>query len=109
LLDKTNHKLWSLVTAYCWHRKLIGNWQWFDDINKTDWEPKQIALLLCIAYLGELGFLEPVDSLFLPLEAENHSPMTTQLSEICDVGQLIYTMHPTAAYDLARLEERGYE
>jgi hypothetical protein len=32
------------------------------------------------AYLGELGFLEPVDSLFLPLEAENHSPMTTQLS-----------------------------
>jgi hypothetical protein len=50
------------------------------------------------AYLGELGFLEPVDSLFLPLEAENHSPMTTQLSEICDVGQLIYTMHPTAAY-----------
>jgi hypothetical protein len=49
------------------------------------------------AYLGELGFLEPVDSLFLPLEVENHSPMTTQLSEICDVGQLIYTMHPTAA------------
>jgi lipid A disaccharide synthetase len=26
----------------------MGNWQWFDDINKTDWEPKQIALLLCI-------------------------------------------------------------
>ena len=48
LLDKTNHKLWSLVTAYCWHRKLMGNWQWFDDINKTDWEPKQIALLLCV-------------------------------------------------------------
>jgi hypothetical protein len=24
--------------------------------------------------------------------------MTTQLSEICDVGQLIYTMHPTAAW-----------
>jgi hypothetical protein len=30
LLDKTNHKLWSLVTAYCWHRKLMGNWQWFE-------------------------------------------------------------------------------
>jgi hypothetical protein len=25
LLDKTNHKLWSLVTAYCRHQKLIGN------------------------------------------------------------------------------------
>jgi hypothetical protein len=25
-----------------------SNWQWFDDINKTDWEPKQIALLLCV-------------------------------------------------------------
>jgi hypothetical protein len=36
--------------------------------------------------------------------AENHSPMTTQLSEICDVGQLIYTMHPTAAYDLAQID-----
>jgi hypothetical protein len=43
-------------------------------------------------------------SLFLPLEAENHPPMTTQLSEICDVGQLIYTMHPTAAYDLAQID-----
>jgi formate dehydrogenase maturation protein FdhE len=35
--------------------------------------------------------------------ADLDQPMTTQLSEICDVGQLIYTMHPTAAYDLAQI------
>jgi hypothetical protein len=35
--------------------------------------------------------------------SEQDRPMTTQLSEICDVGQLIYTMHPTAAYDPAQI------
>jgi hypothetical protein len=47
LLDKANQKLWSLVAAYAWRRRFMGNWQWFDDINKVGWEPKQIALLLC--------------------------------------------------------------
>lgn len=47
LLDKENQKLWSLVAAYAWRRRFMGNWQWFDDIKKTGWEPKQIALLLC--------------------------------------------------------------
>jgi hypothetical protein len=47
LLDKTDQKLWSLVTAYSWRRMLMGNWQWFDDINKVCWKPKQIALMLC--------------------------------------------------------------
>ena len=47
LLDNTDKKNWSLVAAYAWHRRYMGNWQWLDDINKVGWEPKQIALLLC--------------------------------------------------------------
>lgn len=47
LLDMADQKLWSFVAAYAWRRRLMGNWQWFDDINKAGWEPKQIALLLC--------------------------------------------------------------
>lgn len=47
LLNKADQKLWSLVAAYAWRRRFMGNWQWFDDIYKVDWEPKQIALLLC--------------------------------------------------------------
>ncbi len=47
LLDKADQKLWSLVAAYSWRRRFMGNWQWFDDINKVGWEPRQIALLLC--------------------------------------------------------------
>lgn len=47
LLDKTDQKLWPFVVAYAERRRSIGNWQWFDDINKEDWEPKEIALLLC--------------------------------------------------------------
>ena len=47
LLDEVDQKLWSLVSAYAWHRRFMGDWQWFDDVNKAGWEPEQIALLLC--------------------------------------------------------------
>ena len=47
LLDKEDQKLWSLIASYAWRRRFMGSWQWFDDIEKTGWEPKQIALLLC--------------------------------------------------------------
>ena len=46
-LDMNDQKLWSLVSAYAWRRKYMSGWKWFDDINKDDWEPMQIALLLC--------------------------------------------------------------
>lgn len=46
-LDMADHKLWTLIAAYAWRRRFLGSWQWFDDIEKTDWEPKQTALLLC--------------------------------------------------------------
>lgn len=47
LLDMADQKLWSFVAAYAWRRRFMGSWQWFDEINKAGWEPKQIALLLC--------------------------------------------------------------
>lgn len=47
LLDMADQKLWSFIAAYAWRRRFMGNWQWFDGINKAGWEPKQIALLLC--------------------------------------------------------------
>ena len=47
LLDMADQKLWSFVAAYVWRRRFMGDWQWFDDVNKAAWEPDQIALLLC--------------------------------------------------------------
>ncbi len=47
LLDMSDHKQWALVAAYAWRRRCMGDWQWFDDVDKTGWNPHQIALLLC--------------------------------------------------------------
>lgn len=47
LLDMTEQKNWSLVASYAWHRRYMGDWQWFDDIDKSEWNPKQISNLLC--------------------------------------------------------------
>ncbi|MDH5880147.1 hypothetical protein L8S15_13685 [Vibrio sp. S/42/10] len=47
-LDMKEQKKWSLVSSYAWRRRLIGDWQWFDDIDKSEWPPKQIANLLCV-------------------------------------------------------------
>ncbi len=46
-LEKSNQKLWSFLAAYAWRRKYMVGWQWFDDIDKTEWNSQQIALLLC--------------------------------------------------------------
>ncbi|AVI65858.1 hypothetical protein CKQ84_08155 [Shewanella sp. WE21] len=47
LLDMTEQKNWSLVASYAWRRRNMGDWQWFDDIDKSEWNPKQISNLLC--------------------------------------------------------------
>ncbi|MDP0563528.1 MAG: hypothetical protein QS721_14855 [Candidatus Endonucleobacter sp. (ex Gigantidas childressi)] len=47
LLDMSNEKLWQFVTGYARRRWDIGKWEWFDNIDKTGWKPKQIGLLLC--------------------------------------------------------------
>lgn len=47
LLDMSEQKSWSLAASYVWRRRYMGDWQWFDDIDKSEWEPKQISNLLC--------------------------------------------------------------
>lgn len=47
LLNMNDHKQWSFVSAYAWRRRLMGDWQWFDDFDKSGWDSKHIALLLC--------------------------------------------------------------
>lgn len=47
LLDMEEQKSWSLAASYAWRRRHMGDWQWFDGIDKSDWNPKQIANLLC--------------------------------------------------------------
>ena len=47
MLDMADPKHWPLVASYAWRRRYRGGWQWFDDIDKSEWEPKQISDLLC--------------------------------------------------------------
>ncbi|EIO3982213.1 hypothetical protein [Vibrio vulnificus] len=47
LLDMTEQKSWPLAASYAWRRRYMGDWQWFDDIDKSEWDPKQISNLLC--------------------------------------------------------------
>lgn len=47
LLDMKKQKSWSFAASYAWRRRFIGGWQWFDRLDKSDWNPKQIANLLC--------------------------------------------------------------
>lgn len=47
LFDMTKQSSWSLVASYAFHRREIGGWQWFEEIDKSDWKPKQISNLLC--------------------------------------------------------------
>lgn len=47
LLDMEKQKSWSLTTSYVLCRQYVGGWKWFDSIDKSDWNPKQISNLLC--------------------------------------------------------------
>ncbi|PSU75279.1 hypothetical protein [Photobacterium phosphoreum] len=47
LLDMSEQKSWSLVASYVLRRRNMGGWQWFDDIDKSEWNSKQISNLLC--------------------------------------------------------------
>lgn len=47
LLDMEEQKSWSLAASYALRRRYMGGWQWFDHIDKSDWNPKQISNLLC--------------------------------------------------------------
>ncbi|WP_261375591.1 hypothetical protein [Pseudoalteromonas neustonica] len=47
MLDMTEPRSWSLAASYAWRRRYMGGWQWLDDIDKSEWKPKQISNLLC--------------------------------------------------------------
>lgn len=47
LLNMGDHKSWSLAASYAWRRRHMRDWQWFDNIDKSEWTPKQISSLLC--------------------------------------------------------------
>jgi len=47
LLNQADQKTWSFVAAYAWRRRHTGGWQWFDDLDKSGWQSKEIANLLC--------------------------------------------------------------
>lgn len=47
LLEMSDNKQWSFVAAYALRRRYMCDWLWFDHIDKTGWNPQQIALLLC--------------------------------------------------------------
>lgn len=47
MLEMKDQKSWSLVASYAWRRWYIGGWQWFDDLDKSEWKPGQISSLLC--------------------------------------------------------------
>jgi hypothetical protein len=52
LLDMTEQKSWDLVASYVSSRRYMGGWQWFDEIDKSAWNPKQISNLLCALPFG---------------------------------------------------------
>lgn len=47
LLEMMEQKSWSLAVSYAWSRRYKEGWKWFDDIDKSEWTPKQISDLLC--------------------------------------------------------------
>lgn len=48
MLDMTEPRNYSFAASYAWRRRYMGGWQWFDNIDKSDWKPKQISNLLCV-------------------------------------------------------------
>ena len=46
--------LWNLCGHYAWSRRYAFGWQWFDDIDKSNWSCEQIsALLRCLPFTGD--------------------------------------------------------
>lgn len=46
-LDMKDHGIWFFISSYAWRRVQNSSWKWFDEIDKSEWEPRQIAYLLC--------------------------------------------------------------
>lgn len=48
-LDTTENKYKALVGAFIWKRFYLKGWEWYDNLDKTDWTPEQLGQFL--AYL----------------------------------------------------------
>ncbi|MGB2784815.1 hypothetical protein [Psychrobacter sp.] len=47
-LDKADVKRWNLIVSYSYAKSRINGWQWFDRLDKSNWDKKEIAMLLSI-------------------------------------------------------------
>ena len=47
-LDKNDVKKWHLIVSYSYTKQRIYGWQWFDSLDKSNWDKKEIAILLSI-------------------------------------------------------------
>jgi hypothetical protein len=45
-LDSSESKQKTLAGGFIWRRYSLKGWQWFDEIDKSDWSPVQIGLFL---------------------------------------------------------------
>lgn len=48
LLDKTSEKKWQFITYYSYTKSRINGWQWFDKLDKSNWDKKEIGILLSV-------------------------------------------------------------
>jgi hypothetical protein len=53
-LDSLESKHVTLVGGFIWRRYSLKNWQWCDEIDKSDWSPEQVGLFLtCLPFTME--------------------------------------------------------
>lgn len=53
-LDSIESKHKTLAGGFIWRRYSLKNWQWCDEIDKSDWSPEQIGLFLaCLPFTKE--------------------------------------------------------
>lgn len=54
-LDTVDIKRKDLVSGFIWSRFCSGGWKWCDDIDKSEWTPKQIGhFLACMPFTKEV-------------------------------------------------------
>ena len=53
-LETSDNKLKELVTNFIWRRYHRKGWEWCDNIDKSDWSPRQLGeFLVCLPFIEE--------------------------------------------------------
>ena len=53
-LDSTNNKHQALMSGFIWRHYQISGWVWCDNIDKSEWTPRQIGYFLsCLPFMKE--------------------------------------------------------